>query len=241
MNASRIELSLTPALYEWRGIKENHTTVAVDILRATTAVCAAFQAGAEEIVPLDTLEALEVFRQRGWMRAAERGGMKIGDAEYGNSPTEYLRHDLKGQRIAYSTTNGTVCILRGSDAERTLVGCFANISVLTEKLLQEPQDLVILCSGWKNDFSIEDTLFAGALCQRLIESGLYSSTHDSVHMAISLWQLCQNDPYGYCLQHASHVKRLQGFGEGAIRDIAFAFQQDTCPLVPYLHQGVLKI
>ena len=88
MNASRIELSLTPALYEWRGIKERHTTVAVDILRATTAVCAAFQAGAEEIVPLDTLEALEDYRQRGWMRAAERGGRKIGDAEYGNSPTE---------------------------------------------------------------------------------------------------------------------------------------------------------
>ena len=241
MNVSRIELSLTPALYEWRTIQQHHTMVAVDVLRATTAICAAFKAGIEEIVPLDTLEGLEPYRQQGYLRAAERGGKKVDGAECGNSPTEYLTMDLHGHRMAYSTTNGTVCILRGSDAERTLVGCFANISVLTEKLLQEPQDLVILCSGWKNDFSIEDTLFAGALCQRLIESGLYSSTHDSVHMAISLWQLCQNDPYGYCLQHASHVKRLQGFGEGAIRDIAFAFQQDTCPLVPYLHQGVLKI
>lgn len=237
MNASRIELSLTPALYEWRGIKEHHTTVAVDILRATTAVCAAFQAGAEEIVPLDTLEALEGYRERGWLRAAERGGRKIGDAEYGNSPTEYLRHDLHGQRLAYSTTNGTVSMLRGSDAERTLVGAFANIDALTQLLLDKPQDLVILCSGWKNDFSIEDTLFAGLLCQRLTSSGKYTSGHDAVAMAMTLWDACHGDPYGYCLAHASHVQRLIGFG--AADDIAFAFRQNTCPVVPQLKNGTL--
>ena len=241
MNASRIELSLTPALYDWRSIKQHHTVVAVDVLRATTAICAAFASGVEEIVPLDNLEALDHYRQQGYLRAAERGGKKVDGAECGNSPTEYLAMDLHGQRIAYSTTNGTVCILRGSDADRTLVGCFANISALTETLLQEPQDLVILCSGWKNDFSIEDTLFAGALCQRLIQSGQYTSSHDPVHMAIDLWNLCHNDPHAYCLQHASHVKRLQGFGESANRDIAFAFRQDTCPLVPYLHDGVLTV
>ena len=138
--------------------------MAVDVLRATTAICAAFQAGAECIVPLDSLEALEPYRAQGFLRAAERGGRKIGDAEYGNSPTEYMSTDLHGKRIAYSTTNGTVSILRGGDADRTLVGCFANIDALSERLLAQPQDLVILCSGWKNDFSIEDTLFAGALC-----------------------------------------------------------------------------
>ncbi len=241
MNVSQIELALTPALYEWRSIKQNHTTVAVDILRATTAICAAFTAGAEEIVPLDTLEGLEPYRQQGYLRAAERGGKKVDNAECGNSPTEYLEMDLRGQRIAYSTTNGTVCILRGSDAESTLVGCFANISSLTDRLLLESRDLVILCSGWKNDFSLEDTLFAGALCQRLLESDKYRSNHDSVQMATDLWRLCQNDPYTYCLQHASHAKRLHGFGERANRDIAFAFQQDTCPVVPYLHKGALKV
>ena len=237
MSASRIELSLTPALYEWRGIKEHHTTVAVDILRATTAVCAAFAAGAEEIVPLDSLGALEGYRTQGYLRAAERGGRKIGDAEYGNSPTEYLRHDMHGQRLAYSTTNGTVSILRGGDAERTLVGAFANFDALAEVLLDSPQDLVILCSGWKNDFSIEDTLFAGALCQRLIRSGLYTTKHDAVEMAIALWDSCK-DPYSYCMQHASHVQRLIGFG--AEEDIAFAFRMNTCPVVPRLINGLLK-
>ena len=120
MNASQISPvsgpTITVALTPAAPIPiEGCTVVAVDILRATTAICAAFQAGAEEIVPLDTLEALEGYRGKGYLLAAERGGKKIGDAHYGNSPTEYLRHDLHGQRLAYSTTNGTRCILRGDD------------------------------------------------------------------------------------------------------------------------------
>lgn len=239
MSANKIEISLTPVLYEYRGIRQHHTTVAVDILRATTAVCAAFQAGVEEIVPLDSLEALGNYHKLGYLRAAERGGKKVDGAECGNSPTEYLTMNLRGKRMAYSTTNGTVCILRGSDADRTLVGAFANITALTQRLTDEPQDLVILCSGWKNDFSIEDTLFAGALCQRLIASGLYTASHDAVHMATGMWKICEGDPYGYSLRYASHVQRLIGFG--AERDIEFAFRTDTCPLVPILKEGRLTI
>ena len=233
MNVSQIEIALSPALYEWRTIKQHHTTVPVDILRATTAICAAFQSGIEEIVPLDNLEDLERFRQQGYLRAAERGGLKVGDAECGNSPTEYLAmHNLRGRKLAYSTTNGTVTVLRARDAERTLVGCFANISVLAQRLIQQPQDLVILCSGWKNDFSLEDTLFAGALCERLLASGMYATQHDAVMMAVDMWHLCQGDPYAYCLTKASHVQRLISFG--AQDDIRFCFREDTCPLVPQL-------
>lgn len=241
MSVSQIELCLSPALYPYRGIREGHTTVAVDVLRATTAVCAAFMAGAEEVVPLDNLEGLAPYRAQGYLRAAERGGQKIDNAECGNSPTEYLTMNLHGQRLAYSTTNGTVCILRGADADRTLVGAFANISALTQRLLQEPQDLVILCSGWKNDFSIEDTLFAGSLCERLLQSQQYATSHDAVHMALDLWRLCQGNPYDYSLRHASHVQRLLGFGQQAADDIKFAFRNDTCPLVPQLRNGSLFI
>lgn len=240
MNASSIELSLTPALYEWRTLRSNHTTVAVDILRATTSVCAAFAAGAEEVVPLDTLEGLIPYQQRGFLSAAERGGKKVDSAQCGNSPTEYLTMDLHGKHIAFSTTNGTVSILRGSDADRTFVGAFANLSVLSDHLIAHPQDLVILCSGWKNDFSVEDTLFAGALCQRLLASGTYTTHNDAVLMAVNLWRLAAADPYGYCLQNASHVRRLFAFGGNAIDDVAFAFRPDTCPVLPQLMDGTLR-
>lgn len=232
----RIELSLTPALYPYRTITSHHTTVAIDVLRATTAVCAAFQAGCSAVVPLDSLESLACYRKLGYMIAAERGGVKVGDAEYGNSPTEYLKNDMSGVRLAYSTTNGTVTMLRGADAECTLVGAFANITALAGRLRADDRDTVLLCSGWKNDFCIEDTLVAGALLEQL--ASVARPHGDAAQMALSLWQVAKDDPYGYC-RRCTHVHRLEGFGAAA--DILFAFRQDTCPVVPQLKDGILTI
>lgn len=231
----RIEVSLSPALYPFRTIRSGHTTVAIDLLRATSAVCAAFQAGCREVVPLDSLEALEPYRTEGYAIAAERGGKKLPGSDYGNSPTEYLRCDMIGVRLAYSTTNGTVCILRGADADTTLVGAFANLTALAERLLKDGRDTVLLCSGWQNDFCIEDTLVAGALLERLAD---VATPHgDAAQMAIALWQVAKENPYEYC-RRCTHVHRLEGFGAG--EDVVFAFRQDTCPVVPVLINGKLK-
>ena len=58
-------------------------------------------------------------------------------------------------------------------------------------------------------------------------------------MAMTLWDSCNNDPYSYCIRHASHVQRLIGFG--AAQDILFAFKQNTCPVVPCLINGTLTL
>lgn len=231
----KIEVSLTPALYPYRTLKENHITVAIDVLRATTAVCAAFQAGCSEVVPLDSLEALESYRRQGYAIAAERGGKKLPGSDYGNSPTEYISKDMRGVRLAYSTTNGTVSILRGADAELTLVGAFANIDALCGRLRKEGRDVVLLCSGWQNDFCLEDTLVAGAIIERVGDG-----VGDAALMALDLWRMAKENPIGYC-QKASHVHRLEGFGPQAQADIVFAFKQDTCPVVPMLKEGRLTV
>ena len=235
----RIEVSLSPALYPYRTIREHHATVAIDLLRATTAVCAAFQAGCSSVVPLDTLEGLLPYRELGFKLAAERGGKKVGDAEYGNSPTEYLRHDMSGIKLAYSTTNGTVTILRGADADLTLVGSFANLTALCDRLQKENMDVVLLCSGWQQDFCIEDTLVAGAIIEKLSTLNSQISIHgDAATMALAMWQLAKDDPYEYC-QRCTHVHRL--YGLGAAEDVRFAFRQDTCPVVPVLKNGILTL
>ena len=232
----KIEVSLSPALYPFRTITEHHITVAIDLLRATTAVCAAFEAGCKQVVPHDSLETLSKYRELGFALAAERNGSKVGDAEYGNSPTEYMRNDMSGVRLAYSTTNGTVTILRAADAELTLVGAFANLSALTERLRKEGKDTVLLCSGWKNDVCIEDTLVAGAIIERLAD---VATPHgDAAAMALTLWRDANGDPAAYCA-NATHVHRLQGLG--AQKDIDFAFGIDTCHVVPVLKEGTLQL
>lgn len=231
----KVEVSLSPALYPYRTVTEHHVTVAIDVLRATTAVCAAFQAGCREVVPLDTLEALEPYRAQGYSIAAERGGKKLPGSDYGNSPTEYMSKDMRGIRLAYSTTNGTVSILRAADAELTLVGAFANLEALCKRLKEEGRDVVLLCSGWQNDFCLEDTLVAGAFINQL--GGAHG---DAATMALAMWHQAKSAPYAYC-QSASHVHRLQRFGIQAQADIEFAFKMNTCPVVPSLKKGVLTL
>ena len=158
----------------------------------------------------------------------------MGDAEYGNSPTEYLRHDMSGIKLAYSTTNGTVTILCGADADITLVGSFSNLTALCERLQKENMDIVLLCSGWQQDFCIEDTIVAGAI----IEKMKASPYGDAATMAYAMWQLAKDDPYEYC-QRCTHVHRL--YGLGAAEDVRFAFRQDTCPVVPVLKNGILTL
>lgn len=232
----KIEVSLTPALYPFRTLTSGHVTVAIDVLRATSAVCAAFQAGCDTVVPLDTLEGISRYRSHGYLIAAERGGKKVDGAEYGNSPTEYLSNDMHGVKLAYSTTNGTISILRGADADITLVGAFANLSALCEYLKHENKDTVLLCSGWQNDFCIEDTIVAGAIIERL--QGVGEAHGDAANMAQALWQMAKGCPYDFC-QRCTHVHRLESFG--AHTDIEFAFKQDTCPVVPILRNGELTL
>lgn len=232
----KIEVSLTPALYPFRTLTSGHVTVAIDVLRATSAVCAAFQAGCDTVVPLDTLEGISRYRSHGYLIAAERGGKKVDGAEYGNSPTEYLSNDMHGVKLAYSTTNGTISILRGADADITLVGAFANLSALCEYLKHENKDTVLLCSGWQNDFCIEDTIVAGAIIERL--QGVGEVHGDAANMAQALWQMAKGCPYDFC-QRCTHVHRLESFG--AHTDIEFAFKQDTCPVVPILRNGELTL
>lgn len=231
----KVELVLSPLLYSSREILHGHTTVVVDVLRATTSICTAFQSGASEVVPLDSLDQLPHYRDLGYTLAAERNAQKVVGAQCGNSPTEYMSMNLKGCRLAYSTTNGTVGIIRASaDSEQVLAGCFSNLSVLADYLSRDERDLVILCSGWMGSVSLEDTLFAGRLIERLAG---FQPANDAAHMAVAAYHEAASDLYGYC-RRGSHIQRLQRMDYD--RDIRFAFQEDTCPVLPALADGVLK-
>ena len=185
--------------------------------------------GVVEIVPLDSLDALGTFREQGYQCAAERGGKRVGDAEWGNSPTLYHNSNLNGVRLAFSSTNGTVALLRATDAERILVGAFSNLTLLADYIAAQPHDVVVLCSGWKGKLSLEDTLFAGALVQRLDALGSHQAVNDAANVAASLWHSAAADPYGFC-EMGTHFQRLKRLG--CDDDVRFAFQYDTCPVLP---------
>ncbi len=203
----KVEVCFTPALYnEFRN--DDAIVVIVDILRATSAIITAFMSGAGSIIPVATLEEALAYKQKGYLVAAERDGIVRDFADFGNSPYNFRREVIGGRDIVYSTTNGTRCIMMASHSYRVLIGAYLNLNALVDYITADNRDLIILCAGWKNKFNLEDTLFAGALAEPILEHDHYHTICDSTRASIDLWNVARHDLTGY-IEKAAQRHRLK--------------------------------
>ena len=231
----KIEICFTPALYNLYH-NPGANVVVIDIMRATTSICAAIAAGAEKIIPVGSVEDAKKMKEAGYILAAERDGIVLDFADFGNSPNLFTPERVKGKTIAYSTTNGTQAINMAKDAKNVIIGAFINLSKVVEFLISDNSDVVILCSGWKKRFNIEDTLCAGAIATKLLESGNFSTICDSSHAAIDLWNIAKNDIMTY-IEKAAHRHRLRGIVSDEI--VEYCHTVDLVNVLPVFRNGEL--
>jgi 2-phosphosulfolactate phosphatase len=230
-----LETCFSPALYE----PERHAgsiVVVIDILRASSAICTAFENGAESIIPVATIPEAKAYKEKGYLVAAERDGYVLDFADFGNSPFNFTPDKVAGKTIVYSTTNGTGIIKMAASAGYIIIGSFLNISALTGWISEQGSNVVLFCAGWKNRFNLEDTICAGAVAERLLASSLYSTICDSTLAAIDLWALAKNDIPGY-IEKVAQRSRLR---DKKLDDcIEFCLTPDYTRKVPIVKDGIL--
>lgn len=226
-----IEVCLSPELIHLFEL-EDKTVVVVDILRATSCMTTAFAHNIKSMKPVASLEECKALKQEGYYIAAERGGQKVEGFDIGNSPFSYMEPILQGQKVAVTTTNGTLAITKSVTANNVLIGSFLNISAVAKEVIALEQDLIIHCAGWKGSVNAEDTLFAGALINLLIDT--YDMGTDDASVAHALYQQQKDNMLEYVSQ-SSHAQRLQSFG--IMKDIEFCLELDKYDVVPYLKDG----
>ena len=231
-----VEVCFSPAIYPYKLTKDNFIAVVVDILRASTSICAALDHGVKEIIPVEGInEALE-FKKKGFTVACERDGRVLDFADVGNSPSDFLHSSFKEATIAYSTTNGTRTIHLASDAESIVIGSFVNLSSLANWLISQNKNVVILCAAWKNLFNLEDSLYAGALCEKLLDNPDFQTTCDSARASLDLWSLAKKDLAGY-LGKSSHRNRLKHLVSD--EDFTYTVTPDTSGVIPCYRKGTI--
>lgn len=213
---------------------EDKVAIAVDILRATSSMITAFAYDVASITPVPTLADCRMLKEQGFVIAGERGGQKVDGFDLGNSPFEFMDHQLNGKDLAFTTTNGSQAILSVTDAKTVLLGSFLNLSATAEFLRQQHKSVLILCAGWKGRLNIEDTLYAGALAELLHNDFTYED--DATMAAASLYQHASSDLPGY-LKKGSHAQRLAGFENH--RDLEFCIQMDKFHLNAIYRNGRL--
>lgn len=234
---NKIEVCFSPALYPiFNNVDAN--VVVADILRATSAICAAFVNGARKIIPVGTLEEAKAYKKKGYMVAAERDGIVRDFADFGNSPYNFTPERVKDREIVYSTTNGTNTIMMAKDSRHVIVGAFLNLSAVARFLAGDKHDVLISCAGWKNKFNLEDSVFAGALAQKLIESGQFTTICDSTHAAMDLWNVAKKDLCGY-IQKAAQKERLRKNGLDDV--IEYCHTPDQTDVIPVLKNNYLVL
>jgi 2-phosphosulfolactate phosphatase len=235
MTKRKLETCFSPALFEAEPHKDS-VVVILDILRASSAICTAFANGAKTILPVSEVSEAREYKSKGYLVAAERDGFVLDFADFGNSPFNFTKEKVEGKTIVYSTTNGTGLIKLASSSYMTVIGSFLNISALSEWLINQNNNVLLLCAGWKNRFNIEDTVCAGAIAERLMKSDNFTTTCDSTYAAMDLWSLARPDLSAY-IEKAAQRTRLR---DKNLDDcIGFCLTADFTDKIPVMKNGEL--
>jgi 2-phosphosulfolactate phosphatase len=225
-----LEVCLTPALLPLFNI-EGSIVVVIDIFRATSSICYGIENGADAIIPVAEVEECAAYREKGldYLLAAERDGKVVDGFDFGNSPFSYTKEKVGGKTVVLTTTNGTHALHMSIKAKRIVIGSFLNLTSLCNWLKLQHEDILLVCAGWKNNFNLEDTLFAGAVAEQL-KTETYQ-WDDAAIAANDLYQQAKDNLNGY-LKKTSHSERLKQLG--IEQDIAFCLNVDITTAIPVL-------
>ncbi|MET4138961.1 2-phosphosulfolactate phosphatase [Pedobacter sp. UYP1] len=225
----KIEVCLTPALIDLYAI-ENSIVVVIDILRATSSMVYGIDNGAQAIIPVAQVEECMNYAGKGYLLAAERNGEVVEGYDFGNSPFSYTAEKVAGKTIVLTTTNGTKALhLARKRASQVVIGSFLNLEALCEWLKTQEKDVLLLCAGWKDQFNLEDTIFAGAVVNQL-RSG-FTHYDDASVAAEDLYLLAKDDLRAY-IHKSSHSHRMVALN--IEEDVKFCLQINICQTIPVL-------
>ncbi|MFI5263451.1 MAG: 2-phosphosulfolactate phosphatase [Candidatus Kapaibacterium sp.] len=221
------------------------TIVVIDVLRASTTITYAMNAGAREVIPVSSVDqAMKIVGNlfsTSTILCGERGGKRIEGFKLGNSPAEYTKEAVEGKALILTTTNGAVALTKAKYARHCFVGSFVNLSAVVRTLIELPDleetGLVIICSGREDDFSLEDAVCAGMILTKLSEKIPGIELTDSARTVLSDYQSYGDDIY-HTLSISDHGKYLSTIGFAD--DIVTASKIDSVPIVPVLEQSVIK-
>jgi len=239
MQASKPELytCLSPALLNLYDV-EKSVVVIIDVLRATSTISTALFNGARSVIPVDSVaECIRIGKQIESITAGERDGKIAEGLEHGNSPFEYPREFVEGKTLVLTTTNGTrlLQMALAKNADTIISGSFPNLSAVCDFLVKENKNVVLGCAGWKDRFNLEDTLFAGAVINRIAKH--FTIHCDSSLMAETMYLKNKNKMIDFAPQLTHYHRLVERFG--LIEDVRYCLTDDGANILLVYMDGKL--
>ncbi|MBE0650975.1 MAG: 2-phosphosulfolactate phosphatase [Bacteroidales bacterium] len=220
-------------------IKER-TVVVIDVLRASSVMITALAHGAKAFVPAASVKAaLQIasgIPSGECLLGGERDTKIIEGFNLGNSPLDYTEEAVKDKTVVLATSNGTKALNALHDAKRIFIGAFLNMKALTEKLA-DLDELVLVCSGTNNNFSMDDALCASTIIDRISEKKevKLSDLALTIQMAFHDKNLKHREQLHDCY----HMNLL--IRNGFEKDVDYCLQEDLFNIVPEMQEGKIVV
>ena len=157
---------------EARGI-----TVIIDVFRAFSTACYAFDSGASRVIATGTTENAFILKKQycSAILAGERDEKRIEGFDLGNSPTEIIKNDLTGKTLILTTTAGTNGLISAINAEMIITASLVNAGAVARYVRSlNPSHVSLVAMGYRATHSSDEDL----LCAEIIKSDLESTVHD---------------------------------------------------------------
>ncbi len=234
----KIDVCLSPTMFQ-NYAKNDSIIIVIDAIRASATICTAFMNGVELIIPVSEKGVALEYRKKGYIIAGERDGKKIEGFDFGNSPFNFSEKNIKGKKLAFTTTNGTrvINIVKDAMLENTelIIGSFLNISSIAKYVNSKDKDILILCSAWKDTVNVEDTLFAGKLTNILFETGNYK-LYESANLSHNIFMNSGNSAYNFVMKNSPRLNKKSNSLE---KDFRYCLTDDLTDIIPYLKDEIL--
>jgi len=231
----QVRVALLPEL---AGDVANTVCVVVDVLRATTVIATLFERGCPKVYVAASHETARAFaREKGYVLCGETEGYRVPDFDYGNSPVEFAALDFHDRPVVLSTTNGTKATAAVANARRVFLGASINRGAVSgaawRTALELDCDIVIVCSGTRDQFTLEDATVAGMYVEGVTALAGAWEMPGQADTAIAMRRLWQTEPNllrGW--MEGIHARTLaeRGFGD----DVGYCAAIDTMPHIPTL-------
>jgi 2-phosphosulfolactate phosphatase len=236
----KVEVVFTPAAIG-PGQVQGRAVFVIDILRATTTMCAALSRGARAIIPVaSTEEALRLAQTIGSadiLLAGEKDCLRIPGFQLGNSPLEMTESAVRGKTLVLTTTNGSQALLACQGASAVYPTAAVNLTVAAEKArdtLEGEHHIIVVCSGRGGAFSLDDAYCAGRLIAKVL--GDRKPRRGLNDAAIACLDLVRRygDGWERPLTYSRAGRELirLGFRE----DVQEASRVDAYPVLPHFHE-----
>src|SRR5256714_2480339 len=194
--------------------------IVVDVLRAPSTIPQALASGYRRVLCCAEIEEARALRAAipDSVVGGERNAVRIEGFDAGASPREFL--EPRAETLILSTTNGRRAIVTAAEScGEVVLGSLLNLGAVSARARERGEDTVIVCSGYKDAFAIDD-----AYCAGLIVALLDAERTDS---AIAAELIAERFP------NAIDGINARTYGPPGLEDdIAWCSQVDTLDVVP---------